>query len=156
MQFESEHIFHIYNQGNNRQKIFFKKENYIFFLNKIQNHILPFTDILAWCLMPNHFHILAYVNHIELLLSTVGVTARMAGAQSSHPDSFPSRAQSFNDSIGIMLRTYTRAINNQENRTGALFREETKAICLTKITEITPGWNSSIGIMFVKGDSLQS
>jgi putative transposase len=31
-----------------------------------------------------------------------------------------------------MLRSYTRAINKQENRTGALFREETKANCLTR------------------------
>ncbi len=32
-----------------------------------------------------------------------------------------------NDSIAILLRSYTRAINKQENRTGALFREDTKA-----------------------------
>jgi hypothetical protein len=34
MQFEESFIYHIYNQGNNRQKIFFNKENYIFFLKK--------------------------------------------------------------------------------------------------------------------------
>lgn len=146
MQFDKGHIFHIYNQGNNRQKIFFKKENYIFFLKKIQNHVLPFADILAWCLMPNHFHLMVYVNHIELPLSTVGVRTRLADAQNSHSDSFPRNTRTLNDSIGIMLRTYTRAVNNQENRTGALFREETKAICLTRITKITPGWYTSLGI----------
>ncbi len=31
MQFEEGHIYHIYNQGNNRQKIFFERENYLFF-----------------------------------------------------------------------------------------------------------------------------
>ncbi|HAD11690.1 MAG TPA: hypothetical protein DCF33_04540, partial [Saprospirales bacterium] len=35
--------------------------------------------------------------------------------------------RTLNDSIGILLRSYTRAVNIQENRTGALFREETKA-----------------------------
>lgn len=43
--------------------------------------------------------------------------------------------RSFNDSIGLMLRSYTRAVNLQEKRTGSLFRKETKAECITKIDE---------------------
>ena len=34
MIFELGHINHIYNQGNNKQQIFFKRENYLFFLQK--------------------------------------------------------------------------------------------------------------------------
>jgi len=49
MNFEPGNLYHIYNQGNNRQKIFFSRENYLFFLNKIKKHILPHADILAWC-----------------------------------------------------------------------------------------------------------
>lgn len=41
------------------------------------------------------------------------------------------RLQYFNPNIDIMLRSYTQAINLQEKRTGALFREETKANCLS-------------------------
>jgi putative transposase len=145
MQFETGHIYHIYNQGNNRQKIFFNRENYLFFLKKINNHILPFADILAWCLMPNHFHIMAYVNYIELPTSisdSVGVT-------SSHPDTKPSKPVSLNNSIGAMLRSYTRAINNQENRTGSLFREETKANCLTKPDKNFKVWYTKEGITHI-------
>ncbi len=58
-------LYHIYNQGNNRQKIFFRQENYLFFLKKIKIHILPHADILAWCLMPNHFHLMVYVHTFE-------------------------------------------------------------------------------------------
>ncbi|MFA5330110.1 MAG: hypothetical protein WC384_20115 [Prolixibacteraceae bacterium] len=39
-----------------------------------------------------------------------------------------------------MLRSYTRAVNKQEQRVGALFREETKAECLTSIDGITPSF----------------
>lgn len=39
-----------------------------------------------------------------------------------------------------MLRSYTRAINIQENRSGALFREETKAECLTKNNGVQPSF----------------
>ncbi len=35
-----------------------------------------------------------------------------------------------NNSIGLMLRSYARAINKQENRTGSLFRSKTKAECI--------------------------
>ena len=64
MIFEPNHIYHIYNQGNNRQRIFFNRENYLFFLKKIREHILPFAEILAWCLMPNHFHLIIAV-HVQ-------------------------------------------------------------------------------------------
>ncbi len=38
--------------------------------------------------------------------------------------------RTFNQSIGILLRTDTRAINKQEGITGSLFRKEAKAVCL--------------------------
>ncbi len=114
MIFEKGNLYHIYNQGNNRQKIFFNEKNYHFFIRKIGFYILPYTDILAWCLMPNHFHLMVLVNEIEV--NTPGFTQ--------------SETRSINDSIGIMLRTYTRAINKQEGFSGSLFRKETKAECL--------------------------
>ncbi len=157
MNFEQDHIYHIYNQGNNKQKIFFIKENYYFFINKIKTNVLPFADILAWCLTPNHFHIMAYVNYPEIIAGvignstghsrskTVGVTDNSTGHARSHPDS---SRRSFNNSIGIMLRSYTRAVNIQENRSGALFREETKAECLTNSSGVTPAFfNTKNGTM---------
>ena len=164
MQFESGHIYHIYNQGNNRKKIFFNRENYLFFLRKIRTHILPFTDILAWCLMPNHFHLMVYVNHIEVdedLITTPGATqsrARSNTSQMEIPSPTLSRARnckpmSFNKSIGIMLASYTRAVNEQQNWSGSLFRSETKAVCLTEVNGITPAWSTSMGITQITVDN---
>ncbi len=56
MRFEEGHIYHIYNMGNNSQKVFFNNENYLFFLWKVRNEIKPIAEVLAYCLMPNHFH----------------------------------------------------------------------------------------------------
>jgi len=50
MNFEQGYMYHIFNQGNNRHKIFFKRENYLFFLKKIKIFVMPYADILAWCL----------------------------------------------------------------------------------------------------------
>jgi len=49
-----------------------------------------------------------------------------------------------------MLRSYTRAINIQENRTGGLFREETKAICLNEIRGVASDWYTDFGVTFMK------
>jgi len=114
MQLESGHLYHIYNQGNNKQQIFFTKENYLFFLKKIRTYILPYADIFAWCLMPNHFHLMILVNN-----TSIGIT-----------NNNTERQRTINESIGIMLRSYTNAINKQHNRTGKLFREKTKAECI--------------------------
>jgi len=120
MIFEPNHIYHIYNQGNNRQKIFFNRENYLFFLKKIGEHILPFADILAWCLMPNHFHLMIYVRESDDL------THRTESEALTNTD------KTLNDSIGVLLRSYTRAINKQRNTTGSVFRKKTKAECISK------------------------
>lgn len=114
------HIYHIYNQGNNRQKIFFSRENYLFFLKKISEHILPFADILAWCLMPNHFHLMIYVRNNREDSTTEAL------------NNISATPKTLNDSIGVLLRSYTRAINKQENKTGSLFRKETKAECISQ------------------------
>lgn len=54
--------------------------------------------------------------------------------------------RSFNDSIVIMLRSYTVAINIQEGRTGSLFRKKTKSKCLTLPEGISPSYfNSAFG-----------
>ena len=45
-----------------------------------------------------------------------------------------------NDSIGILLSSYTRAFNIQQDRTGSLFRVHTHAECLTKIDLHTPSF----------------
>ena len=163
MQFDSGHLYHIYNQGNNRRNIFLDRENYLFFLRKVHKHILPFADILAWCLMPNHFHLMVYVNQVEvderiiipsptLSLRSNHIPSTTLSLRSNHiPSPTLSRTRneelmSFNKSIGIMLASYTRAINKQQDWSGSLFRSETKAVCLTDVNGISLNWISKMGI----------
>jgi len=122
MFFETNHIYHIYNQGNNHQKIFFNHQNYLYFLKKIREHILPFADILAWCLMPNHFHLMVFVKTVEID-SDKSEAFTMSDAfdiQLAKSECFTKHTRALNDSIGVFLRSYTRAINKQENRTGTI------------------------------------
>jgi putative transposase len=135
MIFEEGQLYHVFNRGNNSQKIFFNRENYLFFFNKIRKYILPHADIVAWCLMPNHFHLMIYINCIDAEIS-----------EQITPNQMLTKKRTLNDSISIMLRSYTRAIQIQENMTGSLFQNRTKATCLTQIEGLSPNWfQSSFG-----------
>jgi len=150
---EKGYIYHIYNQGNNRRRIFLIRENYLFFLKKIETYILPYADILAYCLMPNHFHLMVYVRELEVVPGrSQGFTPSEALTETGRSKGFTlsealtgTGTRSFNHSIGIMLRSYTRAINKQHNFSGALFRKNTKAECLNCNNEIFPAFFSSDG-----------
>lgn len=89
------HYYHIYNRGVNRQPIFFARHNWGFFIQRLREY---FTDetaiIIAYCLMPNHFHLL-----IRVLCEDFGKTVM----------------QPFSTS-------YTKAINKEQYRVGSLFQ----------------------------------
>lgn len=130
MKFTENQIYHIFNQGNNKERIFFQKRNYLFFLKKMRIHILPYVDFLCYCLMPNHFHWLV-VAKAEACMPSKAVkpnpnsnTDLMA---SSHQIGSNHYQQNLSNAIAILLRSYTQAINKQEGRTGSLFRSKTKA-----------------------------
>ncbi|MCB9285146.1 MAG: hypothetical protein H6563_13805 [Lewinellaceae bacterium] len=108
MQLETGLIYHVFNQGNNRQKVFYRKAHYLYFLGKMETYLKPYADILCYCLMPNHFHWLLLVNTLEAKVEE-------------------NKVRTLNDSIGILLRSYTRGVNNQEGHTGSIFRNGTKA-----------------------------
>jgi putative transposase len=133
MQYSKNNLYHMYNRGNNSQRVFFCRDNYLFFLKKIKTYILPYADILAWCLMPNHFHLMLYVNEVELEIPDVSY-------EYLHQNTMIVKKRLLNDSLSIVLRSYTRAIHKQNHITGSLFQHRTKAICLTDIDGITPVW----------------
>jgi len=109
----------------------------LFFLRKMKKHISPFASIISWCLMPNHFHIVVFVFHDEveiesnILINQNGKTIK---------------TQTLNQSLGVLLSSYTRAIQKQERITGSLFQKRTKAKLIFDEIEIEPSyWNTAFG-----------
>ena len=121
MRFEPHTVYHIYNRGNNKQRIFFNEANYFFFRDKLQKHVTPHADILCWCLMPNHFHFMIYAT------------------EKSCEESYGSnnlKIQALTYWIGIIQSSYAQAINKQNRTTGSLFQCKTKAKPLTEKEDI--------------------
>lgn len=117
MHFEPDQIYHVYNRGNDRTRIFFKKENYFYFLRKVKNEWLRYCDILCYCLMPNHFHLM--------------LKAKQEGCQGVTIQNQFTFLQKLSVTIGKTLSSYTQAINIQNQTRGNLFQKKTKAKCLT-------------------------
>ncbi len=53
-------IYHILNRGNGRQRVFHKVGDYLAFSDLLVEMRKRFgIELFAYCLMPNHFHLLA-------------------------------------------------------------------------------------------------
>jgi REP element-mobilizing transposase RayT len=61
-----DHFYHIYNRAVADNLLFVEERNYSFFLNKIKIYLLNSAEILAYCLMPNHYHLLIQLKTEEL------------------------------------------------------------------------------------------
>lgn len=61
MPLDDEGLYHIYNRAVGNERLFTDEKHYKRFLSKIERHLLPYLDIWSYCLMPNHFHLLAEI-----------------------------------------------------------------------------------------------
>ena len=116
MEFFKNELYHIYNRGNNRQKIFFKRENYLFFLAKVRKFVMPYCDKLSYTLMPNHFHF--FVHSDERTINKKEIRGKERNVLS--------------EGIRLLLSSYTQAINKQNKSSGSLFQQNTKAAPIVK------------------------
>lgn len=101
--------YHLYNRGNNRGRISFEEESYLFFLRRIRQYILPVFEMIAYCLMPTHYHFLVKVRQAEAKTSEVSETSEVSPTAVSR----------------AMMRlsvSYTKAINKRFDRVGVLFQ----------------------------------
>jgi len=98
------YYYHVYNRGVDRGPIFFEPENYSFFLRRLRQFIADGTaEIIAYCLMPNHYHMLVHV-------CTDGFSALM-------------------QRLGM---SYANAINKRYRRIGPLFQGRFQAKVVAK------------------------
>jgi len=100
--FQPDHCYHLYNRGNDRQSIFFERENYLHFLRLVRQHLIEQTlDVLAYCLMPNHYHLLVRC-----------------------------KTDDVSGSMQRLSVAYTKAMNRRYNRVGSLFQGQFQAIAV--------------------------
>ncbi len=122
MQLLPDCLYHIYNQGNNQETIFYTREDYLNFLQHTREKVLPHCQIIAYCLMPNHFHFL--INTTQKSINPVKL-----GSLSS---------TSLNNAFRLLLSGYANEFNKKRGRTGSLFRQKNKFKNLESTNENYP------------------
>jgi REP element-mobilizing transposase RayT len=124
-------FYHIYNQGNNRENIFYKDENYVYFMKKLDFYLSDFVELYAFCLMPNHFHFLVRIKCLEDIEK--GVFEKFNEYCSRDRYSISLRngiSYSYSSFISEQFRrlflSYSKSINKQSDRKGSLFNKNFK------------------------------
>ncbi len=128
---EPDCYYHIFNQGNNHEKIFYQEKNYIYFLKKLAVYMSGYFDFYAYCLLPNHFHLLVKIKTKQEISIQAKIdfpkgfkkNADFADIKylSSLPADLPEKIIS--EKFRRFFLSYSKSINKQENRSGSLFRK---------------------------------
>ena len=99
MEYKENSYYHIYNRGAHRQKIFFEGENYRYLTTLfLKNSARYSVTVAAYCLMPNHYHLVLK----QKQLGSIGSFLRTT------------------------FNTYTQAVNMRLGISGTLFQGQAK------------------------------
>lgn len=114
-------FYHIYNRGNGKMEIFRDRDDYLLFLRRLRENLYPHLqaiktfykgqyvakllppnsfDIVCYCLMPNHFHLLIY-QKTDIPISVL---------------------------ISKICTSYSKCFNKKYERVGTLFQDRFKAV----------------------------
>ena len=153
MPLEEGKFYHIYNQGNNKENIFYSLENYEYFLYKFDGYLSDLVEVYAYCLMPNHFHFLIRIKELRELesgssiskpakssrlgrfeaannkelreISFVNLPSQLFGIEGLE-DATIDIPKIVSNQFRLFFMSYSKSINKQLGRTGSLFRKNFK------------------------------
>ena len=133
MHTEAGHLYHMFNQGNNKEVLFNDASDYNAFTELIKRHLVPVCEVLAWCLMPNHFHFCIQATEVSVKEVVSGNFL----------------IQAFSRSTGNMLSAYSAVLNSKQQKTGARFKPRTK---LKLITDAGNGYYDEEVVHYIHGN----
>ncbi len=105
--------YHIYNHSNGSDLLFKEDKNYLFFLEKYKKYISPVADTFAYCLMPNHFHVLIRIKKEK------EIVLQLKGKRISEKENLISLFVS--KQFSNLFSSYSQAFNKMYDRRGSLF-----------------------------------
>jgi putative transposase len=101
MKYIDGNYYHVYNRGSRKGRIFFSQENYHYLLRLLASNTTKYsTAVIAYCLMPNHYHVLL----------------------------FQQKGGSISKTLQTTFNSYVQAINKRYNFSGSIFQGKTKSI----------------------------
>lgn len=104
-------MYHIWTHANGSENLFREAENYRYFLEKYVYYIHPVAETFAYCLMPNHLHLMVRVrDEEEVLERDIDLTG------------FENLSGLISKRFSNLFNAYTKAYNKKYDRMGSLFK----------------------------------
>ncbi len=107
--------YHIYNKAVGGELLFKANTDYEYFLKKLERFVLPIANIYAYCLIPNHFHLLLKIKEPN----------EIAKLQKISEDDY---SKYLTHLFGSFFNSYTKSFNKIHKRNGRLFIQPFKRI----------------------------
>jgi putative transposase len=131
--------YHIYNRGVNGENIFVEERNYDLFLKLYKKHLSPVTDLFAYCLLRNHFHVSVRVKSEEEVIKTLKVspanTRQIKQSNLAMDDQGQLRKPLGSHYVSVQFsnffNAYAKTINKAYGRTGSLFEHPFERVQIT-------------------------
>jgi len=118
---EPSQCYHIFNHANGTENIFREEENYRFFLQQYEKYLGGLVDTFAYCLMPNHFHIMIKVK------SDLPGFQNLAGLSPHHQTKMGHASNNpVTKAFSDFFNSYSKSFNKRYQRRGSLFVEHFK------------------------------
>ena len=108
-------VFHVYNRANDRQTLFTEDRDYDRFMAKVSSVLPNAASLLAYCVMPNHFHLLLSPHH-DLVVDL-------------RYDDKPLKrlpTKELSDAMQRILMGFVKGYNLKRDLTGSRFQKQTK------------------------------
>jgi REP element-mobilizing transposase RayT len=133
--FKEEGYYHIYNRSNGKELIFKYAEDANEFLKRFSELVAPYCDVLAYCLMSNHFHFVLYCKPIDEVLKE-----RVAKENSNMAKMFLENQATYNDFLvaqfARLFLGFSKYYNLKFKRNGNLFQKKFKRIQQKTLTKV--------------------
>lgn len=109
--------YHVYNHAIGDECLFRQPANYLYFLERYGHYIFPVVRTHAYCLMPNHFHLLVQIREEEELVNHFQTIKRTSLPVEVTIDYSEFVMQQFSN----FFNSYAKSFNRRFDRKGALF-----------------------------------
>ncbi len=115
-------VYHIYNRTSNKELLFLNDENHSFFLRKYDEYLSPYLETYAWCLLPNHFHLIVKVKPVPLVIDHLNSSdGKLSTTEQNFKKGLISLSELIEQSFKRFFQSYAQAFNKVNKRKGNLF-----------------------------------
>ncbi len=118
---QAEQTYHIWTHANGSESLFRCKENFRYFLERYRYHVHPVVETFAYCLMPNHLHLMVRVRKEEELRAFFLNKIKDKPISPPYPTGFENLSGMVSQQFSNLFNSYTKAYNKLYERKGSLF-----------------------------------